>query len=183
MSRNLSIVTVPDNQAFQYCELKGEMATINGSIIGVGCYLSEVPLLAHIGTTTPLEDAVLVADNAPCHINIEDVFAEDEFFAAKLLRLGLKLVHAEPHRELLFSAQGNGETVPGKSPRGRPTSPFAPYDQGASQRVHNGGGGPAYLRRKYPQLCRKCTLHTRVAKSPIIFSRRVGFICTMGFGF
>ncbi|EEY58781.1 uncharacterized protein PITG_22279 [Phytophthora infestans T30-4] len=45
-------------------------------------------LLNHIGASTPLENVVLVCDNAPCHANIEDVFKDTTFSAATLLRLG-----------------------------------------------------------------------------------------------
>ncbi|KAG6590688.1 Replication protein A 70 kDa DNA-binding subunit [Phytophthora cinnamomi] len=45
-------------------------------------------LLRHISLTTPLNDVVIVADNAPCHANVEDVFKEEAFSEAKLLRLG-----------------------------------------------------------------------------------------------
>ncbi|GMF51851.1 unnamed protein product [Phytophthora fragariaefolia] len=45
-------------------------------------------LLRHISLTTPLDNVVSVADNAPCHANVEDVFEEEAFSDAKLLRLG-----------------------------------------------------------------------------------------------
>ncbi|KUF93934.1 hypothetical protein AM588_10004293 [Phytophthora nicotianae] len=45
-------------------------------------------LLTHVEQSTPLEDVVLVADNAPCHARIEAVFKEDRFSSATLLRLG-----------------------------------------------------------------------------------------------
>ncbi|EGZ18027.1 hypothetical protein PHYSODRAFT_504225 [Phytophthora sojae] len=45
-------------------------------------------LLRHIGQTTPLDNIVPVCDNAPCHTSIEEVFDEEEFAPAKLLRLG-----------------------------------------------------------------------------------------------
>ncbi|OWZ18236.1 LOW QUALITY PROTEIN: hypothetical protein PHMEG_0007703 [Phytophthora megakarya] len=38
--------------------------------------------------TTPLGNVVLVADNAPCHSSIEEVFEEDAFADAEFLRLG-----------------------------------------------------------------------------------------------
>ncbi|KUF91423.1 hypothetical protein AM588_10003104 [Phytophthora nicotianae] len=44
-------------------------------------------LLTHVEQSTPLEDVVLVADNAPCHARIEAVF-KDRFSSATLLRLG-----------------------------------------------------------------------------------------------
>ncbi|KAG6612697.1 Replication protein A 70 kDa DNA-binding subunit, partial [Phytophthora cinnamomi] len=45
-------------------------------------------LLRHISLTTPLHDVVIVADNAPCYTNVEDVFKEEAFSETKLLRLG-----------------------------------------------------------------------------------------------
>jgi hypothetical protein len=45
-------------------------------------------LLAHIASTTSLENVVIVVENAPCHTNVEDVFDETEFTEAKLMRRG-----------------------------------------------------------------------------------------------
>ncbi|OWZ12694.1 hypothetical protein PHMEG_00014101 [Phytophthora megakarya] len=45
-------------------------------------------LLMHIKRATPLGNMVLVADNAPCHSSIEEVFEEDAFADAEFLRLG-----------------------------------------------------------------------------------------------
>ncbi|KAG6614226.1 Replication protein A 70 kDa DNA-binding subunit [Phytophthora cinnamomi] len=45
-------------------------------------------LVRHISLTTPLNDVIIVADNAPFHANVEDVFKEEAFSEAKLLRLG-----------------------------------------------------------------------------------------------
>ncbi|KAJ8578635.1 hypothetical protein ON010_g568 [Phytophthora cinnamomi] len=45
-------------------------------------------LLRHISLTIPLNAVVIVADNAPCHANVEDVFKEEAISEAKLLRLG-----------------------------------------------------------------------------------------------
>ncbi|GMF33932.1 unnamed protein product [Phytophthora fragariaefolia] len=45
-------------------------------------------MLWHIGQTAPLDNVVLVCDNDSCHTNIEEVFKEDEFLVANLLRLG-----------------------------------------------------------------------------------------------
>ncbi|POM76603.1 Hypothetical protein PHPALM_6144 [Phytophthora palmivora] len=35
----------------------------------------------------PLEDAVVVLDNAPCHIDADDIFDEEEFDDAEVLKL------------------------------------------------------------------------------------------------
>uniref|UniRef100_H3GWH0 Tc1-like transposase DDE domain-containing protein n=1 Tax=Phytophthora ramorum TaxID=164328 RepID=H3GWH0_PHYRM len=44
--------------------------------------------LRRIKTSTPLDEVVLVLDNAPCHTNAKDVFAEEEFQDAEMLKLG-----------------------------------------------------------------------------------------------
>ncbi|KAG2774441.1 hypothetical protein PC116_g2870 [Phytophthora cactorum] len=44
--------------------------------------------LRHIGTTTPLDEVVVVLDNAPCHTSAKDVFEEEEFQDAEMLKLG-----------------------------------------------------------------------------------------------
>ncbi|GMF12595.1 unnamed protein product [Phytophthora lilii] len=44
--------------------------------------------LRHIQASTPLNELVLVLDNAPCHSSAKDVFEEQEFQDAELLRLG-----------------------------------------------------------------------------------------------
>ncbi|KAE9307099.1 hypothetical protein PR003_g21081 [Phytophthora rubi] len=44
--------------------------------------------LRHIQATTPLNEIVLVLDNAPCHTNAKDVFDEEEFAGAEVLKLG-----------------------------------------------------------------------------------------------
>ena len=36
----------------------------------------------------PMEELVLVCDNAPCHVGLEEVLEEAEFRGARLLRLG-----------------------------------------------------------------------------------------------
>ncbi|KAG6603058.1 Replication protein A 70 kDa DNA-binding subunit [Phytophthora cinnamomi] len=59
-----------------------------GSFISDKCNEFMRRLLRHISLTTPLNDVVIVAENAPCHANVEDVFKEDAFSEAKLLRLG-----------------------------------------------------------------------------------------------
>lgn len=45
-------------------------------------------LLDNIRLTHHLSDVVIVLDNAPCHARSEEVFAEDEYLGATLLRLG-----------------------------------------------------------------------------------------------
>ncbi|KAG3108903.1 hypothetical protein PI124_g11882 [Phytophthora idaei] len=44
--------------------------------------------LRHIRTTTSLDEVVVVLDNAPCHISAKDVFEEEEFQDAEMLKLG-----------------------------------------------------------------------------------------------
>ncbi|KAE8907420.1 hypothetical protein PF005_g2451 [Phytophthora fragariae] len=44
--------------------------------------------LRHIQATTPLNEIVLVLDNAPCHTKAEDVFDEEQFEGAEVLKLG-----------------------------------------------------------------------------------------------
>ncbi|POM73403.1 Hypothetical protein PHPALM_9751 [Phytophthora palmivora] len=43
--------------------------------------------LRHISTTMPLDEVVVVLDNAPCHTDAEDVFDEEEFEDAEVLKL------------------------------------------------------------------------------------------------
>ncbi|KAK1945605.1 hypothetical protein P3T76_002653 [Phytophthora citrophthora] len=58
-----------------------------GSFTSVKCNEFIYRLLRRISKSIPLDDAVLVCDNAPCHSSVENVFVEDEFQGAKLLRL------------------------------------------------------------------------------------------------
>ncbi|POM75866.1 Hypothetical protein PHPALM_6970 [Phytophthora palmivora] len=44
--------------------------------------------LRHISTTNPLDEVVVVLDIAPCHTDAEDVFDEEEFEDAEVLKLG-----------------------------------------------------------------------------------------------
>ncbi|POM80729.1 Hypothetical protein PHPALM_1399 [Phytophthora palmivora] len=44
--------------------------------------------LRHISTTMPLDEVVVVLDIAPCHTDVEDVFDEEEFEDAEVLKLG-----------------------------------------------------------------------------------------------
>ncbi|POM74369.1 Hypothetical protein PHPALM_8682 [Phytophthora palmivora] len=44
--------------------------------------------LRHISTTMPLDEVVVVLDIAPCHTDAEDVFDEEEFEDAEVLKLG-----------------------------------------------------------------------------------------------
>ncbi|KAG2889166.1 hypothetical protein PC114_g18083 [Phytophthora cactorum] len=44
--------------------------------------------LRYIRTTTSLDEVVVVLDNAPCHTSAKDVFEEEEFHDAEMLKLG-----------------------------------------------------------------------------------------------
>ncbi|KAG3074348.1 hypothetical protein PI124_g20601 [Phytophthora idaei] len=45
-------------------------------------------ILRHIRTTPSLDEVVVVLDNAPCHTSANDVFEEEEFQDADMLKLG-----------------------------------------------------------------------------------------------
>ncbi|GMF40489.1 unnamed protein product [Phytophthora fragariaefolia] len=59
-----------------------------GSFTSENCNEFMRRLLRHISFTIPLDNIVILTDNAPCHANVEDVFEEEAFSDAKLLRLG-----------------------------------------------------------------------------------------------
>ncbi|KAG6948673.1 hypothetical protein JG687_00015329, partial [Phytophthora cactorum] len=59
--------------------------------------------LRHIRTTTSLDEIVVVLDNAPCHTSTKDVFEEEEFQDAEMLKLGPYFTTLNPI-ENVFSA-------------------------------------------------------------------------------
>ncbi|OWZ13028.1 hypothetical protein PHMEG_00013725 [Phytophthora megakarya] len=95
-------------------------------------------LLCHISKPTPLNNAVLVCDNSPCHINIEGVFEEEEFKAAKRLRLGPYSPMLNPI-ESCFSAF---KSMVKRFLVRHSTSTSAPLQQVASRRFSQDGSRP-----------------------------------------
>ncbi|KAE8882933.1 hypothetical protein PF005_g25479 [Phytophthora fragariae] len=79
---NIHVIACISEDGLEYSEKRF------GSFTSEKCNEFMRRLLAHIATSTSLDNVVIVVDNAPCHTDVEDVFDEAEFAEAKLLRLG-----------------------------------------------------------------------------------------------
>ncbi|KAG3111740.1 hypothetical protein PI124_g10592 [Phytophthora idaei] len=79
---NIHVIACISEEGLAYSEKRF------GSFTSENCNELFRRLLTHIARTTRHDNVVLVADNAPCHANIEDVFEEEPFADAKFLRLG-----------------------------------------------------------------------------------------------
>ncbi|KAG3109715.1 hypothetical protein PI124_g5825 [Phytophthora idaei] len=116
--------------------------------------------LRHIRTTTSLDEVVVVLDNAPCHTSAKDVFEEEEFQDAEILKLGPYSPMLNPI-ENVFSAYKSA--VKRFLARQRPAILRVPEDTTISEhraRYLELAVGPLFAEVVTPDLCNRAFCHS-----------------------